>query len=112
MRIEKTGLKKFISYLLFLIVTTAYCVESASMLAKVLKDDTCICMEDDDCEKEDAESEKSLQKDEKAYFPHENTIHSHSAADILVLNPFGHPVNSAISSSDHSQMIDSPPDFC
>ena len=82
------------------------------MLIKALKDDVTICMDDNDCEKEDGEREKSMQKEEKVYLPHENITFNHLAAEPAILHSFTHPKDAAYSSSDHSQLIDAPPDRC
>ena len=105
-----------LSILLFMIVTFAYCYEPVAILIKSLKENSHVCVDDmdcekEDCEKEDPESEKSKQKEDKLFIPYEMRTHADRLAGSRPDNTYRHPQNSNFSSSDYSQVIYSPPDM-
>jgi len=94
-----------------MIVTFAYCYESASFLIKVLKDTSVVCVEDPDCEQEDSETEKSQQKEGKLFISYEMRSNMERYAARCAESTYRHPKNSNFSSFDYSQMIYTPPDL-
>lgn len=105
-------IKKRLTYLLFFLISTAYCIESASYIFKALQSDTInYCVEDMDCDHEDGDSDSSYEKEVKVLYPCNHIHHSYMNLKKADLQNFARPLNINFSTANYSRVVYSPPEL-
>ncbi|MCF8293758.1 MAG: hypothetical protein K9I70_08095 [Chitinophagaceae bacterium] len=103
-------MKTIFSSLLFLLISSAFCLESASILLQALTKEPLVYVDDVDLDSDENETDKTPKKEEKLFLYHESVLQTRSATQLIESVAFGQPMNCKYVTSDYSQVIYSPPE--
>jgi hypothetical protein len=104
-------LKTIFSSLLFLLISSAFCLESATILLKALSKDPLIYVDDVDMDSDENETDKTPKKEEKLFLYHEFVSQPRCSTQLIESVAFGQPTNCKYVTSDYSRVIYSPPEI-